>query len=127
MLAAEIDQFLLREVTAHFAAIPTLDPPPDRVLRAKTVGEFSWGTFMRALVNGGKTVACNICHGEGMKGLANVPRIAGLHPIYIARQLHLFKEGDRTGPDSALMKKPLANLTNDDILNVSAYVASLTP
>src|SRR2546428_2896528 len=48
-LAGEIDQFLLREVTAHFAAIPTLDPPPDRVLGAKTVGDFSWGTFMRAL------------------------------------------------------------------------------
>jgi cytochrome c553 len=32
----------------------------------------------------GKTVACNICHGDGMKGLANVPRIAGLHPIYVA-------------------------------------------
>jgi len=48
-LSAEIDQFLLREVTAHFAAIPTLDPPPGRVLGAKTVGEFSWGTFMRAL------------------------------------------------------------------------------
>jgi hypothetical protein len=48
-LTTEIDQFLLREVSAHFAAIPTLDPPPDRVLGAKTVGEFSWGTFMRAL------------------------------------------------------------------------------
>jgi cytochrome c553 len=83
----------------------------------------------RALVNGagGKGVACSICHGDGLKGLANVPRLAGLHPIYIARQLHLFKEGDRTGPDSALMKKPLANLTNDDILSVAAYVASLTP
>ena len=48
-LTAEIDQFLLREATAHFAAIPALDPPPDRVLGARTVGEFSWGTFMRAL------------------------------------------------------------------------------
>ena len=48
-LTAEIDRFLLREATAHFAAIPTLDPPPDRVLGAQTVGEFSWGTFMRAL------------------------------------------------------------------------------
>jgi hypothetical protein len=48
-LARDIDQFLLREVTAHFAAIPTLDPAPDRVLTAKTIGEFSWGTFMRAL------------------------------------------------------------------------------
>ena len=48
-LTAEIDQFLIREATAHFAGIPTLDPPPDRVLGARTVGEFSWGTFMRAL------------------------------------------------------------------------------
>ena len=83
----------------------------------------------RALANGGggKTVACNICHGDGLKGLANVPRLAGNHPIYIARQLHLFKDGDRTGPDSALMKKPVMNLTNADILNISAYVASLPP
>ena len=83
----------------------------------------------RALVNGGggKTVACTVCHGDGLKGLANVPRLAGLHPIYVARQLHLFKEGDRTGPDAPLMKKPVANLTAADILNVSAYVASLTP
>jgi len=83
----------------------------------------------RALANGGggKTVACNICHGDGLKGLANVPRLAGNHPIYLARQLHLFKEGDRTGPDSALMKKPVMNLTDADILNLSAYIASLPP
>ena len=83
----------------------------------------------RALVNGGggKTVACNICHGEGMKGLANVPRLAGLHPIYIARQLHLFKDGDRSGPDAPLMKRPAAGLTDADILNISAYLASLPP
>ena len=74
-----------------------------------------------------KTIACTICHGDGMKGLANVPRIAGLHPIYVARQLHLFKDGDRNGPDAALMKKPIMQLTNDDILNISAYVGSLSP
>jgi cytochrome c553 len=84
----------------------------------------------RALVeNGGsgKTVACGICHGEGMKGLANVPRIAGVHPIYLARQLYLFKEGDRNGPDAPLMKRPVAKLTDDDILNISAYLGSLSP
>ena len=48
-LASEIDQFLLREVTAHFAAIPTLDPPPDRVLNARTVGDFLRGTFKMTL------------------------------------------------------------------------------
>ena len=83
----------------------------------------------RALVNGagGRSVQCSVCHGEGLKGLANVPRIAGLHPIYIVRQLHLFKDGDRSGPDAPLMKKPVAALSDADIVNVAAYVASLSP
>jgi cytochrome c553 len=75
----------------------------------------------------GKTIACSICHGDGMKGLANVPRIAGLHPIYIARQLYLFKDGSRGGPDGPLMNKPVARLTDEDILNIAAYLGSLSP
>jgi cytochrome c553 len=72
-------------------------------------------------------VQCSICHGEGLKGLGNVPRIAGLHPIYIARQLYLFKEGGRAGVDAALMKRPAAQLTDEDIVSLSAYAASLPP
>jgi cytochrome c553 len=41
--------------------------------------------------------------------------------------MHLFKDGDRNGADSALMKKPMARLTDEDILNISAYVGSLSP
>ncbi len=48
-LTTDVDAFLAREVAAHFAAIPTLEPPPARVLGVPTTGEFSWGTFMRAL------------------------------------------------------------------------------
>jgi cytochrome c553 len=75
----------------------------------------------------GKTIACNICHGDALKGLGNVPRLAGLHPIYIARQLYLFKDGTRNGVDAQLMKKPVAHLTDDDILAMAAYLASLAP
>jgi cytochrome c553 len=75
----------------------------------------------------GKTVACALCHGDALTGLGNVPRIAGLHPIYIARQLYLFKDGFRNGPDAQLMKKPAEKLTDDDILSIAAYVASLPP
>ncbi len=92
--------------------------PPGSLARGKALVESG---------GGGKTIACSICHGDGMKGLANVPRIAGLHPIYIVRQLHLFKDGDRKGPDSPLMRKPLRNLTDADILNIAAYVGSLAP
>ncbi len=48
-LNQQIRDFLQREVTAHVDDIRALDPPPDRVLGALTIGEFSWGTFMRAL------------------------------------------------------------------------------
>jgi cytochrome c553 len=91
------------------------------------VGSVGKGKALAETGGGGKTIACNICHGDGMKGLANVPRIAGLHPIYVARQLHLFKDGGRSGADSALMKKPVVQLTDEDILNISAYVGSLSP
>ena len=90
-------------------------------------GSIAKGRSLVESGGGGKSVACAICHGEGMKGLANVPRLAGVHPIYIARQLYLFKEGGRNGPDAPLMKRPVAKLTDDDILNVSAYLGSLAP
>jgi len=48
-LDAQVRQFLDREMQAHVAGIHTLNPPQERVLGALTTGDFSWGTFMRAL------------------------------------------------------------------------------
>ena len=48
-LRDEVNTFLGKELAAHLSAIKSLDPPPDRVLGVPTTGEFSWGTFMRAL------------------------------------------------------------------------------
>jgi cytochrome c553 len=113
MLPEDQEKARLRDPRSGFVAYV----PPGSVARGRTL----------ATGGGGKTVACDVCHGDGLKGLANVPRLAGLHPIYVARQMYLFKEGGRAGPDAPLMKKPVANLTDADILNLSAYVASLPP
>ena len=48
-LDRQIREFLQKEVSAHVADIRSLDPPPERVVGALTIGEFSWGTFMRTL------------------------------------------------------------------------------
>ena len=48
-LRTEVNDFLGKEIAAHLSDIKTLNPPPDRVIGALTAGEFSWGTFMRAL------------------------------------------------------------------------------
>ncbi len=61
-ISSEVRDFLAKEIAAHFANIKTLDPPPDRVFNALTVGEFSWGSYARALaaqadLGGNRTIA----------------------------------------------------------------------
>ena len=76
---------------------------------------------------GGKTIQCVICHGPSLNGLGEVPPIAGHSPMYLFRQLHYFKDGSRHGSMGALMKAVVANMTQDDMLAIAAYVGSLTP
>ena len=40
-LKQEISEFTSHEIAAHFGSIKTLDPPPERVFGALTVGGFS--------------------------------------------------------------------------------------
>jgi len=90
-------------------------------------GSIEKGKKLVATGGSGRTIQCSICHGDDLKGLGDVPRIAGLHPIYIARQLYNFKGTEYSGTSAALMKKVVAKLTDQDILEISAYAASLTP
>jgi cytochrome c553 len=73
----------------------------------------------------GKTIQCAICHGADLHGIGDVPGIAGMHPIYIVRQLYNFKNGGANGGLDQLMKGVVKNLDDDDILNLAAYVASV--
>jgi cytochrome c553 len=75
----------------------------------------------------GKTVGCEACHGEGLKGNGNFPSLAGRSPSYLARQLLDFKNFSRVGPGAQLMQPVVQNLSDDDILAIVAYIASLQP
>ncbi len=75
----------------------------------------------------GKTIQCEICHGATLGGLAEVPPIAGHSPMYLFRQLYYFKDGSRHGTMGALMKGVVAQMTQDDMLAIAAYVGSLPP
>ena len=76
---------------------------------------------------GGKTVACASCHGEDLKGTEKFPSLAGRSPSYLARQLYDFQHFTRVGPGSLLMQPIVQNLNEEDILYITAYVASLQP
>ena len=75
----------------------------------------------------GKTIACTICHGDALQGIGAVPRIEGLHPLYVARQLSMFQTDAYSGNSSALMKRVVSNLDEQDMLEIAAYLASLKP
>lgn len=94
-------------------------------------GELLVTTGGATVVNGqpvpGKTVACGTCHGPDLKGVAEIPGIAGRSPSYIARQLYDTQQGTRKTPLSLLMQPVVAHLTNDDLVAIAAYVSSLAP
>jgi len=91
------------------------------------VGSVAKGEALVTTGGAGKTIPCAICHGPALKGLGDVPSLAGRSPGMIARQLYYMQTGDRSGPAVALMKAVVDKLTGDDILAISAYVASLEP
>ena len=84
----------------------------------------------KALVTGGangRTVACGTCHGADLKGLGDVPSIAGRSPSYIVRQLFDIRGGARHGAKTQPMTPVVEKLTLDEMISIAAYTASLKP
>ena len=91
------------------------------------LGSIAKGELIATTGAGGKTTACIVCHGPALTGLGPVPRIAGHSPTYIVRQLAGFQVGARNSDLDQLMKGVVANLTQEDIISLAAYVASRSP
>jgi cytochrome c553 len=79
-----------------------------------------------ALVKGGE-LPCISCHGPELKGFGDAPHLAGRSPMYLFRQLNDIKVSTRAGANAELMQPVVAKLSQDDMLVISAYLASLSP
>ncbi len=90
------------------------------------LGSIKKGESLVTNGGGGRTAPCAGCHGANLQGLGPVPGIAGRSPSYIVRQLYDMQQGFRTGLWTELMKPVVANLSQDDMLAISAYLASRT-
>jgi cytochrome c553 len=91
------------------------------------VGSVDKGAALVSAGGGGKTTRCAICHGPALRGLGPVPQLAGRSPSYLFRQLFDIQHGNRHGEWSALMREPVARLSEEDMLDIAAYLASLAP
>jgi cytochrome c553 len=72
-----------------------------------------------------KAELCAGCHGEnGISQTENVPSLAGQPDQFIQWQLVFFRSGARK---NELMQPVVEQINNEDIRNLGAYFASLTP
>lgn len=72
-----------------------------------------------------KAELCIACHGEGgISQTENIPSLAGQPDLFIQWQLVFFRAGTRKNQQ---MQPIIEQLSNEDIRNLGAYFASLTP
>jgi cytochrome c553 len=75
----------------------------------------------------GATQPCVACHGADLRGVADIPPLAGRSPTYIVRQLILFRTAGRANAAALPMRQEASHLTLRDMIAVAAYAASLQP
>ena len=104
-LRDEINQFLKKELAAHLADIKSLDQPPDKVLGARTTGEYTWGTFMRSVavyseLSGERTIAGrDVARTVGQIGLIEYNlKSARFSQLYAVQALRHFGRDLNTNP-----------------------------
>jgi cytochrome c553 len=111
--SADIARTELRDTRFGFVAYV----PPGSIARGGVIA--SRGT--------GEAAACESCHGPGLRGVGNIPPLAGRSPTYIVRQLILFRLAGRTNAAAAPMRQEASQLRLNDMIAVAAYAASRRP
>lgn len=107
-----LDLVELRDPNSGFVAYV----PKGSIARGKKLVESGNGAF-----------PCTSCHGADLKGDGNVPGLAGRSPSGIVRQLYDIKHGSRGGPAVDPMKPEVASMTEQNRVDIAAYLASLKP
>ena len=69
-------------------------------------------------------VLCPMCHLGGFVGQNEIPKVAGQHAQYIRKQLLDFRAKRRTN-DAGNMTSVAGTLSDDDIENLTQYIANL--
>ena len=109
-------------VIAQEAATVTPAPEPAAAPVATLEADNTPATFGDAAAGATKAAACAACHGlDGNSADPQYPKLAGQHENYIARQLSLYKSGER---NNAIMLGFASTLSAQDMRDIGAYFAS---
>jgi cytochrome c553 len=90
-------------------------------------GSLARGRALAAGLPGSSVKGCTGCHGADLRGVKQVPPLAGRYPSYLLRQLIAFRTGARNGATSAPMHEVTAALSLRDMIAAAAYAGSRAP
>jgi len=103
--------------TSSAAATPTPTATPTSATEPLLPGDAERGLA--------KSSTCVACHGtDGNSIIPDYPKIAGQNESYIIESLHEFKEGPGGERDNPIMFGMVANLSEQDMLDLASYYAS---
>ena len=73
-----------------------------------------------------KAVICAACHGaDGIAMIPGYPNLKGQNEQYIVSSINAYKTKQRNGGLAAVMQAQASMLSDEDIVNLAAYYASL--
>jgi len=116
-MAARLSDATIDGIAAYYASQPPVTGEPSaspEVAAGKKI--FTEGIPSESVP------ACMTCHGEHAEGNGPIPRLAGQHQAYLARQLEAFASMARA---NEIMHENSKNLTPEEISEVTAYLATL--
>lgn len=115
-MAARLSNPTIEAVAAYYAAQPPVAGAPEaspEITDGKKI--FTEGIPSESVP------ACMACHGDKAQGNGPIPRLAGQHPAYLARQLEAFASNARA---NAIMHENSKNLSPEQISEVTAFLAT---
>lgn len=71
--------------------------------------------------------SCAICHGANGEGghILGAPKIAGMPAAAVQGMLNVYRKGQKIGPKSYYMNAVTKHMTDDEIADLSAYIATI--
>lgn len=105
----------IRDLGAYFASLPASQAAP--VARQPALAEAG----AKAAVNH----RCASCHTDAFAGTKATPRLAGQREEYLAKALHDYKSGIRSGGGMAAMADVAYALSQEEITALAHYLAGL--
>lgn len=115
-MAAHLSDATIEGIAAYYSAqTPVAGEPNSSSQVAAGATIFAKG------IPSEKVPACAGCHGPKAAGMGPIPRLAGQHSAYIARQLAAFASNARANP---IMHANSIGLTPEQITDLSAFIAT---